>query len=198
GRDVRRRRRRARPHRLGRPRAARPTRRPAQGRQARRGGRPAPRRPARPFRVRRDARRRRRTHPRSLRRRCDPRRVRDPARPDRSGRDRPARHRRPARRPRRPVNPGALPVRSTRKVLDGYVTELATLSPDAAEALGTSDVMRVPDLSPEAFEARAELDRRTLTALESMPPTDDDDPLLRLAATERLGSDLALDAVGFT
>lgn len=89
-------------------------------------------------------------------------------------------------------------MRSTRKVLDGYVTELATLSPDAAEALGTSDVMRVPDLSPEAFEARAELDRRTLTALESMPPTDDDDPLLRLAATERLGSDLALDAVGFT
>ena len=86
---------------------------------------------------------------------------------------------------------------TTREVLDAYVSELATLSPDAAEALGASDVMRVPDLSPEAFEARAELDRRTLAALHGVA-ANDDDPTLLLAATERLRSDVALDDVGFT
>lgn len=85
---------------------------------------------------------------------------------------------------------------STRAVLDAYLTELATLSPEAAEALGATDVMRVPDLSPETFEARAELDRRTLRALAAA--TSDDDATLHLAATERLSSDLALDDVGFT
>ncbi|QCB95146.1 DUF885 domain-containing protein [Cellulomonas shaoxiangyii] len=84
-----------------------------------------------------------------------------------------------------------------RAVLDGYVAELATLDPDAAEALGRTDVLRVADLSPDAFAARADLDRRTLAAL-TAAPADGPDATLRLAALERLGSDVALDEVGFT
>ena len=82
---------------------------------------------------------------------------------------------------------------TTREVLDAYLRELATLSPEAAEALG-QEALRVPDLSPETFEARAALDRRTLAALGAA----EGDRTLRLAALERLGSDAALDEVGFT
>ncbi|WP_251140902.1 DUF885 domain-containing protein [Cellulomonas dongxiuzhuiae] len=86
---------------------------------------------------------------------------------------------------------------TTRAVLDVYVADLARLDPDAAEALGRTGVMRVPDLSPDAFAARNDLDRRTLAALRAAP-ADGPDATLRLAALERLGSDVALDEVGFT
>jgi uncharacterized protein (DUF885 family) len=90
-------------------------------------------------------------------------------------------------------------VRTVRDVADAYLLERAELDPEAAEALGREDVMRIPDLSPEAFAAHAELDRRTLTALDTLPTSDGEhDHGLRLALRERLVSDIALDDVGFT
>ncbi|MBC7292115.1 MAG: DUF885 family protein, partial [Actinotalea sp.] len=59
--------------------------------------------------------------------------------------------------------------------------------------------MQIGPLSPEAFGRRADLDRRTVAALEAVAPEDvGADGVLRTAALERLRSDLALDEVGFT
>ncbi len=93
----------------------------------------------------------------------------------------------------------ALDAPMVRDLADAYLLERAELDPEAAEALGRVDVMRIPDLSPEAFAARAELDRRTLAALDALPTADGDpDHALRLALRERLASDINLDEVGFT
>ncbi|MBW4031460.1 MAG: DUF885 domain-containing protein [Acidobacteria bacterium] len=89
--------------------------------------------------------------------------------------------------------------RTVRDIADDYLLQRAEFDPDAAEAIGRLDVMRIPDLSPEAFGARARLDRLTLAALDALPPTDDERAhALTLALRERLSSDIALDEVGFT
>lgn len=98
---------------------------------------------------------------------------------------------------------------SIRTVADAYLDELAGLDPSAAEAVGRTDALRVPDLSPEAFAARADLDRRTLeaarravVATRDVPRPPDGPPgpdaVLAAALVERLEGDLALDDVGFT
>jgi hypothetical protein len=86
-------------------------------------------------------------------------------------------------------------MRTVTGVADAYLAELAGLDPHAAEALGRDDVLLIPDLSPDGFDARAELRRRTRTALSAAHP---DDPVLAAALADRLDSDIALDEVGFT
>lgn len=90
------------------------------------------------------------------------------------------------------------------QVADTYLEELADLDPDAAQALGHANVIRIANLSPGAYAARNELDRRALAALERIagePPASaatSSDALLGAAMRERLASDILLDEVGFT
>lgn len=84
------------------------------------------------------------------------------------------------------------------EVADTYLAELATLDPDAAQALGRDDVVLIPDLSPDGFTARAELSRRTHAALAAAQPADADERILASALADRLSSAIDLDEVGFT
>lgn len=90
-----------------------------------------------------------------------------------------------------------------RRIADRYVEERAALDPEVAALLGRDGGSLVPDLSPEAFEARAELDRRTVAALrasldhgDAVPGTADH--RLATAMVERLSSDVDLYDSGFT
>ncbi|ACQ78421.1 protein of unknown function DUF885 [Beutenbergia cavernae DSM 12333] len=85
-------------------------------------------------------------------------------------------------------------------VADGYLRERARLDPEAADVLGEHDVLRIGDLSDATFEARVDLDRRTLAELSALGADAGGAAEQRLAAamTERLGADVALDEVGFT
>lgn len=96
-----------------------------------------------------------------------------------------------------PAGPDAV-----RAVADRYLEEKAALDPETAAVLGHEGVAPVPDLSPEAFAARADLDRRTVAALRDAVATAERVPAgdRRLATTmvERLGSDVDLYDAGFT
>ncbi|HEX5596692.1 MAG TPA: DUF885 domain-containing protein [Micromonosporaceae bacterium] len=84
------------------------------------------------------------------------------------------------------------------EVADGYLAQLARLDPAAAEVVGERPALRFPDLSPDGFTARADLDRRTRTAAAEATAADVSERALHRALLDRLDSDLALYDVGFT
>ncbi len=68
------------------------------------------------------------------------------------------------------------------------MTKLAALDPFGATAIGIPGYDHlVTDLSPAGLSARAELDRATLSALDSVDPTDEIDAVSIAAMRERLG-----------
>jgi uncharacterized protein (DUF885 family) len=90
-----------------------------------------------------------------------------------------------------------------RRIADDYLEAKAALDPEAAAILGRRGGNLIPDLSPEAFGARAELDRRTAADLracllrgDAVPGTADH--RLATAMIERLTSDVDLYDAGFT
>ncbi|MFG2062333.1 DUF885 domain-containing protein [Micromonospora sp. NPDC048871] len=83
-------------------------------------------------------------------------------------------------------------------VADDYLAALAHLDPQAAEAAGGTPESQLADLSPEAFEARAALARRTAAALTTATAQDPAQRALAGALAERLDSEIALHEAGFT
>lgn len=92
-----------------------------------------------------------------------------------------------------PTADTADPATASWQAADSYVRRRAAIDPEAAAALGESVDCALPDLSWEAFAARADVDRQALALL----PGDPADPLGR-ALFERLGSETALYDCGFT
>lgn len=73
-------------------------------------------------------------------------------------------------------------------IAEDYMTKLAALDPFGATAIGIPGYDHlVTDLSPAGLSARAELDRATLSALDSVDPTDEIDAVSIAAMRERLG-----------
>ncbi|MCG5441475.1 DUF885 domain-containing protein [Micromonospora sp. NIE79] len=87
---------------------------------------------------------------------------------------------------------------SITRVANGYLDALAELDPQAAEAAGRTPVSHVPDLSPEGFDARAELARRTATAAAAATTHDPGERSLADALLDRLASEVDLYDAGFT
>ncbi|MCW5254504.1 DUF885 domain-containing protein [Streptomyces sp. SHP 1-2] len=85
-----------------------------------------------------------------------------------------------------------------RRLADAHLRALAPLDPEAAAALGHTDVNLIPDLSPEAFAERAALARRTGRELPHTPADTPSDRALAAALGERLDSENALYEAGFT
>ncbi|MGW1485897.1 DUF885 family protein, partial [Micromonospora parva] len=83
-------------------------------------------------------------------------------------------------------------------VADGYLDALAELDPQAAEAVGRTPVSQVPDLSPDGFDARAELARRTATAAAAATTHEPGERSLADALLDRLASEVDLYDAGFT
>ncbi|GAA1640023.1 DUF885 domain-containing protein [Catellatospora bangladeshensis] len=84
------------------------------------------------------------------------------------------------------------------EIADGYLAALAAIDPDAADVVGRPLPSRFGDLSPAGFAARAELDRRTLTAARAATADGTAAHALKAALVDRLESDLALYDAGFT
>lgn len=73
-------------------------------------------------------------------------------------------------------------------IAEDYMTKLAALDPFGATAIGIPGYDHlVTDLSPAGLSARAELDRATLSALDSVDPADEIDAVSIAAMRERLG-----------
>ena len=73
-----------------------------------------------------------------------------------------------------------------------YVDEWAPLNPTGATFIGVSGHDReLDDLSPEGFEAQAELTRRTLAELDPLEPDTEAEHVAKDAMQERLGLELA-------
>lgn len=73
-------------------------------------------------------------------------------------------------------------------IAEDYMTKLAALDPFGATAIGIPGYDHlVTDLSPAGLSARAELDRATLSALDSVDPADETDAVSIAAMRERLG-----------
>ncbi|MFF5218811.1 DUF885 domain-containing protein [Micromonospora sp. NPDC000442] len=83
-------------------------------------------------------------------------------------------------------------------VADGYLHALAALDPEAAETAGRTPERRLADLSPDAFDARAELTRATATAVATATVTGPTERALAGALADRLASEVALHDAGFT
>jgi uncharacterized protein (DUF885 family) len=100
-----------------------------------------------------------------------------------------------------PDNTPAAAPRPVRDIADSYVTALADLNPFVATRLGIApDEDRMPDLSPAGQAALDDLRRRTLAALDALPPgaaaaSDDERRCARLLR-ERLGAALAMSEAG--
>jgi uncharacterized protein (DUF885 family) len=83
------------------------------------------------------------------------------------------------------------------EVADNYIEEMAAADPTAATAWGVpGHDDRLPDLSPTGIEQRADLQRRTLTALSASPAEADDDRIALEVMRERLEASLELHAAG--
>jgi uncharacterized protein (DUF885 family) len=82
---------------------------------------------------------------------------------------------------------------------DRYVTEWAALNPTGATYIGVpGHDDKLDDLSPEGFEAQAELTRRTLTELDVIEPETETEQVAKDAMQERLGLELAQHDEGYT
>jgi len=86
---------------------------------------------------------------------------------------------------------------TVRTVADGYLDALAGWEPKAAQTLGRYAPV-IGDLSPEAFDARAELAARTAAALGTVTPATGADRMLHGALADRLAAETDLYDSGFT
>jgi uncharacterized protein (DUF885 family) len=78
-----------------------------------------------------------------------------------------------------------------------YVAEWAPLNPVGATSVGiTGQDDRLDDLSPDGFEAQAELTRRTLAELDLIEPETESEHVAKDAMAERLGLELARHDTG--
>jgi uncharacterized protein (DUF885 family) len=83
------------------------------------------------------------------------------------------------------------------EIADRYVDEWAVLDPNGATYTGiVGHDDKMTDLSPEGYEALAELDRRTLARLDVAVPLDERERVARDAMRERLTGTLALHDAG--
>jgi uncharacterized protein (DUF885 family) len=95
------------------------------------------------------------------------------------------------------VTDAAPTTRTVTSLADAYVEEYAALDPYTATYAGIpGHDHETTDLSPEGFEARAELDRRTLADLAAVEPADERERVARDAMVERLTRGLALHDLG--
>ena len=75
---------------------------------------------------------------------------------------------------------------------DRYVDEWAPLNPTGATFVGIpGHDDKLDDLSPEGFEAQAELTRRTIAELDVIEPETEAEQVAKDAMLERLGLELA-------
>ncbi|HEV8175663.1 MAG TPA: DUF885 domain-containing protein [Actinoplanes sp.] len=82
---------------------------------------------------------------------------------------------------------------------DRYVDEWAVLNPTGATFVGIpGHDDKLDDLSPEGFEAQAELTRRTLAELDVTEPETESEQVAKDAMLERLGLELARYDAGYT
>ena len=80
-----------------------------------------------------------------------------------------------------------------------YVAEWAPLNPTGATFVGiTGYDDKLDDLSPEGFEAQAELTRRTIAELNLIEPETEAEQVAKDAMAERLGLELARYDSGYT
>ncbi|MGH3301895.1 MAG: DUF885 domain-containing protein [Streptosporangiaceae bacterium] len=74
------------------------------------------------------------------------------------------------------------------QIAERYVPEVAELDPALATMVGIAGFDdRMPDLSPAGFEARADLDRRTIAAVREVAASSGPEQAARAAMLERLG-----------
>ncbi len=86
---------------------------------------------------------------------------------------------------------------TARQVADRWVETLADLDPSVGTALGTRpDDRRMPDLSPDGADAKAEASRRVLAELDGAQVLDDDDRRCATLLRERLTAQLAVHDAG--
>ncbi len=87
----------------------------------------------------------------------------------------------------------------TDEIAEAYVPRAADLDPVLATMAGiTGYDDRMPDLSPAGFEARAELDRRTIAAVGDVAPASEPELVAKDAMLERLGLAVELYDAGDT
>jgi uncharacterized protein (DUF885 family) len=90
-------------------------------------------------------------------------------------------------------------VRHVDDLAERYVAEWAPLNPTGATFVGIPGYDdKLDDLSPEGFEAQAELTRRTLTELDLIEPATEAEQVAKDAMLERLGLELARYDSGYT
>ncbi|WP_430789081.1 DUF885 domain-containing protein [Actinoplanes sp. G11-F43] len=83
-------------------------------------------------------------------------------------------------------------------IANRYVDEWSALNPTGATAVGISGYDdKLDDLSPEGFEARAELIRRTINDLDVTEPEHESEDVAKDAMLERLGLQLAQHDAGY-
>jgi uncharacterized protein (DUF885 family) len=76
----------------------------------------------------------------------------------------------------------------TDQVAERYVRDAMALDPVPATLAGISGFDdQMADLTPDGFEARAELDRRTIAAIREVAPAGEPEQVARTAMLERLG-----------
>ncbi|NNH08565.1 DUF885 domain-containing protein [Cellulomonas fimi] len=91
--------------------------------------------------------------------------------------------------------PSSVP--TARQVADRWVDTLADLDPSVGTALGTRpDDRRMPDLSPQAADEKADASRRVLADLDAAAVRDDDDRRCATLLRERLTAQLAVHDAG--
>jgi len=87
----------------------------------------------------------------------------------------------------------------TGQVAERYVRDAMALDPVSATLAGISGFDdRMADLTPDGFEARAELDRRTIAAIREVAPASEPEQVARAAMLERLGLAVELYDAGET
>ncbi|GAA0540566.1 hypothetical protein GCM10011581_38240 [Saccharopolyspora subtropica] len=83
------------------------------------------------------------------------------------------------------------------EISDRFVDELVALDPVAATYLGVpGHDHELTDYSPDGYQARAELARRSLAAVRAAEPRDDSERIAQAVFAERVGLDLELHEVG--
>ncbi|SDT75131.1 DUF885 domain-containing protein [Actinoplanes derwentensis] len=84
------------------------------------------------------------------------------------------------------------------EIANRYVDEWAVLNPTGATAVGiTGYDDRLDDLSPEGYQARSELTRRTINELDVTDPEHESEDVAKDAMLERLGLQLAQQDAGY-
>jgi uncharacterized protein (DUF885 family) len=82
-------------------------------------------------------------------------------------------------------------------ICDAYVDDYARLNPTAATEFGiVGHDDTLPDLSPSGHEARAELARRALAAINAAEPADKAERIAKVVFAERMGLEVDIHAAG--